>query len=83
MEALTFLVIDNLTLVMLLHLHVIDSCVTNITADRGVRGTVIGNCLEETGAARSGTSEDQTHFTGFQKSRVSEKSTGSVKPDQG
>jgi hypothetical protein len=71
-EALTFLIVHNLTLVVFLHFQMVDSGVTNVTPDGGIRDTFIGNGLKESRATRPGTSEDQAHFTRFQKSRVSE-----------
>ena len=67
---LTLLVVDDLALVVLLHLHVVDSGIPNVTGNSGISVAFVSNCLEERRATRAGATEDQAHFTGFQKSRV-------------
>jgi len=70
---LTLPVVHDLALVVLVHLRVIDSSVSNVTVDPSIRASFISDRLEESRATRTGVSEDQTHFTGFQKTGISEK----------
>ena len=56
-EAPTFLIVHDLTLVVFLHFHMVDSGVPNVASDGSVRGTFIGDRFEESSATGPGTSE--------------------------
>ena len=67
---LTLSVVYNFALVVLIHLCVVDSSVPNITIDSSIGASFISDRLQESRTARTRASEDQTHFTGFQKTGI-------------
>ena len=57
-KAPTFLVVYDLSLVVLVHLGMVDARISNIAVDSSIRSAFVGDRLEESRATRPGAAED-------------------------
>jgi hypothetical protein len=67
---LTFLVIHNLAFIVFEHLRMGDTCVSDIADHVEICPTLVGNDLEEGGASRTRSTEDENHLPRSQNARV-------------
>lgn len=70
---ITFLIIDNFSLVILGHFLGVHTGIPNIARNASVTLSIISDALEERRTSRTGASENKTHFSGLENARRSAK----------
>ena len=68
---LTFLVVENFTLVKVCHFLCINTSVPNIAFNRSIILTFVSDSLQKSSATSTGTTKHETHFTGFKHTGLS------------